>query len=368
MNKKKIVLAKPEMNGNELKYVTEAMRSNWISGGRFVEKFEKDFGCKFRIKNTLSVSNGTTALNLALLSLQLKPGDEVIIPGFGFMAAANVSILMNLRPVFAEVDLDTWCINSRSIEEKITKKTKAIVVIHTYGNVCDMDAIIEIANRYQLPLIEDAAEAIGSRYKSKYAGTMSSIGTFSFHATKTIATGEGGMVVSNNQKLMDIMKLYRSHGMLRVRHYWHEIPGHNFRMPNLQAAIGCAQLENLEIKIAEYRRVYARYQSKLANVDGIHFQKIKNDVDPVVWMTAVRVDSKIIKIKRDDVILKLKDQGIETRPGFYTPDSMSHAYGQTSNNKNCTVLAEEILVLPTHTALKNKDIDFVCNTLKKTIL
>jgi perosamine synthetase len=368
MNKKQIVLAQPEMNGNELKYVTEAMRSNWISGGDFVTKFEEDFNKKFKVSNALSVSNGTSALNLALLSLQLKPGDEVIIPGFGFMAAANVSIIMNLMPVFAEVDINTWCINSKYIEEKITAKTKAIIVIHTYGNVCDMDPIVEIAKKYQLPVIEDAAEAIGSKYKNKYAGAISDIGTFSFHATKTIATGEGGMVITENVKLMEIMKLFRSHGMLRLKHYWHEIPGHNFRMPNLQAAIGCAQLENFNLKLIEYKRIHSRYTNNLNNINGMHLQKFNNDIDPVVWMNAVRLDNKIIEIKRDEIIYKMKQRGIETRPGFYTPESMSHAYGKTNINKNCNELAEQILVLPTHSALKNDDIDFVCNELKEIII
>ena len=247
--------AKPKLWGNEQKYISDALESTWISGGPYVERFERIFAQYSSTPFALATSNGTTALHLAYLALGLGPGDEIIVPGFAFMAAANMALNIGAQPVFADVDADTWCVTAESIEKCITAKTKVIVPIHTYGNVCDMDSILEMGKIFGLPVIEDTAEAFSSRYKGKLAGTMGDLGTYSFQATKTITTGEGGMVTTQNQELNNNMILHRSHGMLRKTFYWHEVPGQNFRLTNLQAAMGVAQFENLDKIIAERKRV-----------------------------------------------------------------------------------------------------------------
>ena len=221
MSNKFIPWASTHYWGNEQNYVVDALKSTWISGGSYVEKLETEFAKFCDSPYAVTSSNGTTAIQLAYLAIDIKPGDEIIVPGFGFMAAANVALNMGAKPVFCEVDYDTWCMTDKSIESCVTSKTKAIVPIHTYGNVCDMDKLLEIAHQYNIPVIEDAAEAIGSEYKGKVAGTLGKLGTYSFHATKTITTGEGGAIVTDNLELSNKMKLYRSHGM-STRRYWHD--------------------------------------------------------------------------------------------------------------------------------------------------
>ena len=275
--------AKPDFWGNEEKYMVEALTSTWISGGAFVDQLEHDFAQYSNVRHALTASNGTTALHMAYLALELKPGDEVILPGFAFMGAANMALYTGAKPVFAEVDPRTWCVTADEVEKCISVRTKLIVPVHTYGNVCDMDSIMELANKHNIAVVEDTAEAFASRYKGKLAGTYSLIGTYSFQATKTITTGEGGMVVTNEDELYDRMALYRSHGMRRKRYYWHDLVGHNFRLTNLQAALGVAQMERLETIIFERKRVHRQYQSLLSENPGVTLQYYQPEVDGVLW-------------------------------------------------------------------------------------
>jgi perosamine synthetase len=207
--------AKPQFYGNEQAYVSEALNSTWISGGLFVERLESGFAKYVKSPFALTTSNGTSAIHMAYLALGLKPGDEVVIPGFGFLAAANLAIQFRAKPIFAEVDPKTWLVTAAAIENCLSTETKIIIPIHSYGNVCEMDPIHKLAQEHDIPVIEDTAEAFASTYKGHQAGSMGTIGTYSFQATKTITTGEGGMVVTKNEDLFKTMALYRSHGMLR---------------------------------------------------------------------------------------------------------------------------------------------------------
>ena len=202
----------------------------------------------------MATCNGTAAIHLAYLALGLKAGDEIIVPGFCYLAAANIAVLMGLSPVFVDVDPDTYCVAAKNIRASITEKTKLIVVVHTYGNVCSMDEIMSLAKSSQIPVLEDAAESFGSQNKGRQSGTIADIGTYSFHATKTITTGEGGMVLTARKDLAEKVMLYRTHGVLGKR-YWHEVPGHNFRLTNLQAALGCAQFKKIDHIFKERQRV-----------------------------------------------------------------------------------------------------------------
>jgi len=354
--------AKPDFWGNEERYVIDALKSTWISGGPFVDKLERDFAVHQGAAHALTASNGTTAIHMAYLGIGLQAGDEVIVPGFGFQAAANVAIHMNLKPVFAEVDPQTWCLTAEAMERCISGRTKAVVPVHTYGNVCDMDSINAVAALHGIHVIEDAAEAFCSRYKGHFAGTMSLVGTYSFQATKTITTGEGGMVVTQRKDLFERMGLYRSHGMLK-RRYWHELPGHNFRLTNMQAALGCAQFEHLERIIAERRRVHSQYVSNLTDFSAFALQLYKPEVDAVLWAIAVKLDPKAYPQGRDQVMDQMKSQGIETRPGFYAASQLP-LYG-CKPLPQCEEVSSQVISLPTFPSLTNEQIARITSTLKQ---
>lgn len=361
MTSKSIPWASPHYWGNEEKYVLDALKSSWISGGPYVDRLEADFAKYCGSSYAVSASNGTTALHMAYLALNIGRGDEVIVPGFGFMAAANIAIHVGATPVFCEVDPETWCMTAADVEKCITPNTKAIVPIHTYGNVCEMDEIMSLAARRGVCVIEDAAEAIGSKYKGKMAGTIGEIGIYSFHATKTITTGEGGAAVSGRSDLCDRMRLYRSHGMSAKR-YWHEVAGHNFRLPNMLAAIGCAQLEMIEEISRERERVYGKYRDQLVNIDGVKLQKYSDNVDPVVWAIALEIDLDAFPQGRDALIDSLRVGGIETRPGFYSANTMAHIYGE-QKLPLCDQLSRRIISLPSSPTLRNEQIEYVCRML-----
>lgn len=279
--------ARPTLFGNEEALVLDALRSTWISGGPYIERFEQEMAERNNVRNAIAVSNGTTALELALRSLRLTPGDEIIVPAFTFVAAPNMVLALGLTPVYADIDVETFLIDPKEISRLVTTRTKAILPVHLYGNVANMGGILDEAAGRGIAVIEDAAEALFSRWCGKCAGTLGTLGTFSFHATKTITTGEGGMVVTNDDALADFCRTLRDHGMRKGKRYWHDFIGHNFRMTNLQAALGCAQLMSLDEIISERARISGAYKERLANCEGIRFQNTSPLVDPVIWVTTV---------------------------------------------------------------------------------
>lgn len=355
--------AKPHFWGKEKKYVLEALESTWVSGGPFVDRMEKEMARYYGSRHALAVSNGTTALHMAFLALGLKAGDEVIVPGFGFLAAANIASLMGAKPVFAEVDPAKWCVRAGDIERCITPRTKIIVPVHTYGNVCAMDEIMALARKKSIAVVEDAAEAFACRYMGKLAGTFGSMGSFSFQATKTITTGEGGLVITDRQDLCDAMMLYRSHGLLRKRHYWHELAGHNFRLTNIQAALGCAQFEKIGKIIRERKRVHEQYKKHLGSFDGAIPQVFDPKVDAVLWAMAVKLDPDSYPQGRDVVLQQMRTVNIETRPGFYTAFGMKHLH-RSKRLAICEELSAQIISLPTFPTLTNEQIKYICKELK----
>lgn len=356
--------AKPDFWGNEQSYVAEALVSSWISGGPFVDRFEHDFAEYSASQYALTASNGTTALHMAYLALGLKAGDEIILPGFAFMGAANMALYVGAKPIFTDVDTQTWCLTASEIEKHLTPHTKLIVPIHTYGNVCEMDTIMQVANSHGVAVLEDVAEAFACRYNNRLAGVFGSIGTFSFQATKTITTGEGGMVITNDQNLYDRMALYRSHGMRRKQYYWHDVAGHNFRLSNLLAAVGVAQMEKLEEIVKQRKRVHNQYKKLLSDIPGITLQHFSPKVDPVIWAIAMKLDPLAFPQGRDTVIEEMMHDGIETRPGFVAPRFMTHIY--TCPELPVTEeLSKNVLSLPTYPTLQDEQIYFICNQLKK---
>lgn len=360
-DKARIPWAQPDFWGLEEQYLIEALHSTWISGGAFVDRLEREVATFSGSPFAISASNGTTAIHLVYLSMGLQPGDEVIVPGFCYLAAANIALQMGVKPVFAEVDLHTFCVTAEAIEAVMTPRTKLIVAVHTYGNVCEMDEIISLAKSKGVLVLEDAAESFASKYKRRQSGAIAQLGIYSFQATKTITTGEGGMVVTHDEGLANTMTLYRSHGVLG-RRYWHELPGHNFRLTNLQAALGCAQLERLASIIKERKRIHHSYTVALNSIEGLRLQTFRPEVDPVLWALAVELEPSAYPQGRDMVIQQLAHQGIETRNGFYAASQLP-IYKEVGSVPICERLANNVISLPTFPSLKDNQIDFIASKL-----
>ena len=363
MKKQVIPWAKPYFFGLERSYMIKALKSSWISGGPYVLELEKLFKKKFNSKHAFAVSNGTSAIHLALLAADLKAGDEIVVPGYGYMAAANIANLMNLKVIFSDVNKYTFCLDLENLEKVISKKTKAVVTINTYGNVHDLDKIKNYLSNRKILFVEDAAESLGSEYKNKLSGTYGDIGTFSFHATKNITTGEGGMVITNNSKIAKKLALYRSHGIKKTR-YKHYVYGHNFRLTNLQAAIGVAQFKNLDKIISKRKKIYKWYLDKI-NIDKLHFQKILKNTKIVPWTFALRVPSSI-KLSRDKIMQKFLKKNIETRNGFYSADRLK-IFDTPKSMVNSNILSRKIICLPFFYEMTKKNVDDICNSLNKLI-
>lgn len=354
--------AEPRYWGREEAYALEALRSSWISGGPFVDRLERDLAAYTGSPHAVVTSNGTTAIHAAFLALGVKPGDEIVVPGFAFLAAANIALHMNAVPVFADVDPDTWCATAETIARAITPRTVGIVPVHSYGNMCDMQPILDLAAPHGLWVCEDAAESLGSTHRGQQAGTIAEIGTFSFHATKTITTGEGGAVATRNAELRDRMQLFRSHGV-KARRYFHEVPGHNFRLTNLQAAIGCAQLEQIGRIRDERARVYRRYAAALADVAGTRLQRMTPAVEPLVWAIALALDPQAFPQGRDAVIAQLAARGIETRPGFHAASEMTGLYA-AGDIPVAAGLARQVISLPSSPTVSDDEIGFIVDALR----
>ncbi len=363
--------AQPKLFGNEEALVLDALRSAWISGGPYVERLEYEAAERMGVAEALAVSNGTTALELALRGLDIGPGCEVIVPGFTFVAAANMVMAVGATPVYADVDPDTWLVDAAEIDRLAGPRTKAVLPVHLYGNIADMDAIMAVAEAHGLLVVEDAAEAAFSRHRGRCAGTIGTVGTFSLHATKTITSGEGGLVVTNDAELARRMRVLRDHGMRKDRRYWHDVVGFNFRLTNMQAALGCAQMEKLDEIIAERARIHARYRAALAGIGGVRLQHFAEATDPVLWAMTVQLvaddgtpysgDVEPVRARRDAIMAGLLDDGIETRPGFYALSLMPPYDCPTLPNS--LYASASILSPPTFPGLEDDAIDRICARL-----
>ena len=282
----------PSLEGNEERYLLDAFRSTWISSaGKYIELFEKAF-CNFvGVKHGIAVATGTAALHLALAAIGVGRGDEVLVPDFTFPATANAVLYTGAVPVLVDIEDNKFTIDWRKLEQKINSKTKAIIPVHILGRPCEMEPILEIADKYDLFVIEDAAEAHGAEYKGKQVGSIGDIGCFSFFGNKIITTGEGGMCVTGNKTLLEKMKILRDHGMSPEKKYWNEMVGFNYRMTNLQAAIGLAQMEQIETFIERKRQMAIHYSKLLNQVSGILYQDDAIWLDGVCWLYYFLLDT-----------------------------------------------------------------------------
>ena len=361
-----IPVCEPTQWGNEKRYVKKCMDTNWISSkGEFIEKFESTFARKVGAKYGVGVLNGTVALHLALAALDIGPGDEVIIPTFTMIATPNSVRYTGAKPVLVDSELKTWNIDASKIEEKITKKTKAIIPVHTYGHPCDMDAIMKIAKKHGLHVIEDAAEAHGASYKGRKIGSFGDAACFSFYANKIITTGEGGMVTTNDKKLAEKMQLLKNHAFSNERHFWHKLLGFNYRMTNIQAAIGLAQTENFE-RLSNKRIENAMlYNSLLKEIDEITLPPSTKGIKNVYWMYGILLKNWS-KVTRDTLRYELASRGIETRT-FFIPIHRQPVYKGWFKGKypNSEYLCTNGLYLPSSTSLTEKQIRYIAKTIKE---
>lgn len=367
--KKFIPVAVPNFIGNEKKYVDECIDTTWISSaGKYVTTFEEAFAEYMNAKHAVSCCNGTVALHVPLLALGLQPGDEVILPSLTYIATANCVKYCGATPVFADCLPDTWNIDPADIERKITPRTKGIMPVHLYGNPCDMDAIMAIAKKHNLFVLEDAAECHGATYDGKKVGTIGDAAAFSFFGNKIITTGEGGMIITNNQELADHMRILKGQGQDPNRRYWFIEVGYNYRMTNIAAAIGLAQLEKIDTHIANRRKVATWYMEEFADcTDYITMQKVTDKAESVWWMFSILLTDKV-KISRDELMELLKEEGIETRPIFYPMHQMPVYEDSSANCPVSEAVASRGMNLPTHALLTREDVTYICDTVKKYIM
>jgi perosamine synthetase len=367
-----IPMLQPILGESELKYVTECIRSGWISSkGSYVEKFEKLFSKFIGGGYSLSVTNGTAAIELALRSLGIKKNDEVIVPDFTFAATINAVMNVGAKPVLSDVCKKNWTLNAKLILEKITKKTKAVVIVHVYGQPCPLDEIIKLCKKRGIFVIEDSAEALGSRYKRKLIGLHGDCSTHSFYANKTITTGEGGMVVFKNKNHYELAKSIKNQGRdlnSVEKYFWHSNQGSNLRMTNIQAALGCAQLEKVNYFIKKREIVFKNYSKFLKPIknDLIDIPSNKNTVNSY-WLFTTLIKNFNEK-QRDKMIEVLKNQfNIESRPGFYSLNKMK-PYKEFAKGKfkNSEYIAERTISLPTGANLNSIQIKYICEKFIET--
>jgi len=354
-----IPISEPNIGERELQNVLSCLKSSWISSlGKYISEFENNFSSYCGTKYGVSVSNGTLALYLALSCLSIGYSDEVIIPNLTFVATANAVTYLGAKPIPVDCEKDTWNIDTSKIEKAITKKTKAIIPVHLYGHPCDMDKIIKVAKNYNLKIIEDAAEAHGSEYKGKKVGSLGDIGCFSFYGNKTITTGEGGICVTNNKLLADKMRLLKDHGMSTKKRYWHSIIGYNFRITNIQAAIGCAQLEKIDRFIEIKRQNAMLYNSILKNCKKIITPVEKKWAKNTYWLYSILVKNYNI----NNLISLLKSKNIDSRRFFY-PINFLPPYKQKGDFKVSNMISRQGISLPSSVNLTDAEIKYICKTL-----
>lgn len=352
-NKVMIPISKPELKGNELKYLTDAFLSTWISStGKYIDMFEEKFAQFCGVKYSVAVSNGTAALHLALLALGIGKDDEVIVPDITFAATINAVLYVGATPVIVDIEEDSWCISPIEVEKAITDRTKAIIPVHIYGQPCDMEKVMHIAKSYGLFVVEDCAEAHGAAFNQQAVGSFGDISCFSFFGNKVVTTGEGGMCVTNSKELSDNIRLLKDHGMSRERKYYHEVVGYNYRMTNLQAAIGVAQLEKVDFMLQKRNALEGAYRTILKDIPYLKFQQMLEKRQKISWLVTVLVPENL----RDLCMRRLKEAGIDVRP-FFIPLSEMELYRKyLFSNEKSVKISKKGFSLPTSLDITERDI------------
>lgn len=363
----RIHYAKPSITELEVRYATDAAANGW--GERcyeYIQRFEEAFKQHLGVEYAVATSSATGALHMGLAALGIGPGDEVILGDINWIATAAPITYLGATPVFVDVLADTWCLDPARVEEALTPRTRAIVAVHLYGNLCDMDALLDIGTRHGIPVIEDAAEAIGSTWRGQRAGSMGVFGTFSFHGTKTVTTGEGGMLVTRDAALHERMLTLCNHGRIRseTRQFWPEVIGFKYKMSNVQAAIGCAQMERIADLVSEKRRVFQYYET------GLRGLALRMNPEPPhtrngYWMPTVVVDPEVT-FSREVLLAELKDNEIDGRV-FFWPLSQLPAFAERKQNRVAYGLSPRAINLPSYHDLTNEEMNRVIDCIKRHV-
>lgn len=362
-----IPVATTDLGGNEEQYVCEAIRSSWISSsGAFLSRFEREFAEACETRFCLGVSNGTTALHLALAGLNLQPGEEVIVPSMTYIATANAVRYCGGEPIFVDVDPNTWCITAQTIAEAITPRTRGIIVVHLLGQPADMDPIMQVASTHGLWVVEDSAEAPFATYKGTPVGGIGQVATFSFYGNKMLTSGEGGAITFQDPHLERRFRMLRGQGMDPDKRYFFPIVGFNYRMTNVAAALLCAQMERRGEIQWRRRAVWSQYVERLARIPGIELRPPHDWSEISPWMFACLVDEDRLGVNRDELAAALLQRGIETRPMF-VPLHRLPPYRDVARRTPplpvTDLLGDQGIMLPTFTTLTEAQVARVCDTI-----
>jgi perosamine synthetase len=361
-----VPLAQPVFDGNELEYVTDCIRTGWISSqGKYVREFEESFGQFVGSSNSLAVSNGTVALHLALVSLGIGLGDEVIVPDLTFAAVVNAVLYVGATPVLVDIDPNTTAMDMDAAERAITGRTRAIIPVHLYGHPADMGRVMALAQQHELVVVEDCAEALGSFYKGTHVGTLGDVAIFSFFGNKTITTGEGGMMLFKDPAMLERANVLRDHGMSRERRYWHDQVGYNYRMTNIQAAIGVAQMERAAEFVSHKRWIAEQYHQRLSAIRGLQLPGEFGDVVNSYWLYTVRLPLDLVP-RRDEILGLIMKNGVEVRPVFYPMHRMppyAHFVAAGQIYPVSDAVADAGISLPSGVTMNKADIEKVCLVL-----
>jgi perosamine synthetase len=362
-----IPVCEPTLTGKEQGYVRDCLESNWISSaGKYIPAFEEQFAAECHCKYGVACANGTVALHLGLAALGIGPGDEVILPTFTMIATINAVTYTGATPVLIDSESVTWNMDVTQLADKITSRTKAIIPVHTYGHPVDMDPLMELAEKHSVYVLEDAAEAHGAEYKGRRAGSLGHGGSFSFYANKIITTGEGGMITTNDAQLAALAHNLRDHAFSTERHFWHKFIGFNYRMTNLQAAVGLAQTESLNDFVEARRRNAAFYTDLLKGIPGLVTPPQSDWAKNVFWMYSLLVEDEF-GLTRDQLRAYLAQHGIETRT-FFIPMHLQPVYYETFKGQRYPVaerLCQRGFYLPSASSLTERQIRYISSIVRQ---
>jgi perosamine synthetase len=364
----KIFYTKPSITQIEKEYVSDAIENGWGANCYdYIIKFEKEFSNYLGTKYSISTSSATGAIHLGMASLGITKGDEVILADTNWIATVAPIVQLGAKPIFIDISEEDWCIDVRKIEEKITSKTKAIVAVHIYGNLCDMEKILELGKKYDIHIIEDSAEAIGSKYKEMSAGSMGSFGAFSFHGTKTMTSGEGGMFVTNDDEIYEKAIILSNHGRSpkEKRLLWSEILGYKYKMSNIQAAIGLGQLQRVNELVRRKQEILDFYINRLNYIEGINFNKKNDYTINGAWMPNITFP-KNSRVTRDNLLRSFKNENIDARP-FFWPLSSLPMFKNCLENINSYDIPNRSINLPSYHDINDNELERVCRAVEQAI-
>jgi perosamine synthetase len=364
-------VGEPDLGQLEERYVLDAVRSGWVSSlGKYVDEFEAGFARYCGSRHSVTTCNGTAALHLALLCLGIGPGDEVIVPTFTFVASANAVMYTGASPVFADANAATWCVDAGAIKSALSARTRAIIVVHLFGHPADMDPILELATARGVPVIEDAAQAHGAVYKGRRVGSIGKIGAFSFYGNKLITTGEGGMLVTDDGAIAERARFLRDHSMSKQKRYWHPEIGYNYRLTNVQAALGLAQLERIDELLARKRAIMSWYREFLCGRTGLMLNPAEPWALSSYWMVSALLPESFAP---EYVASKLRGAGVDTRPFFPPMHTLPfyRGYGSSGEATRCFPVAEDLadrgLSLPSGARLDRADVRYIAEVVKQVL-